>query len=307
MDFLLLAAFLSSIPIVYLIVIATLIVRRKTAGVLMSVAFAALVIAVAAWVILSSGSMDASVVLFALPTAAALAGFFGLLFGRWRSRPDPLRRIIAWGTLAIVVLWLIAALWEGFGHPERREMRRASAAFSLRLEQANDTISAGLHRDPGGQRVFLDRMIRARMDNRAFVLAALEYDSVSAGVLDTLANGTDSTIVHAVARHRNTGAETLTRIYRTRTPASYFLPVLASNRHTPKGILREMATTTSDPAVFSAFRNNPALDCGLLNLLEARLAALPPDTSDYGPFAAEGVQLNAIKPKICSTPAPRLE
>jgi uncharacterized membrane protein len=299
MDYLVLAVLLNSLAIVYLIVIATLIVRRKTAGVLMSVAFAALVIAVAAWMIRSSAATDASVDLFTLPTQAALAGFFGLLFARWRSRPDPLRRIIAWGSLAVVVLYFIAALWEGFGHPERRSMRRASAAFSLRLKQANDTITAGLNRDPGGQRAYLDGMIRSRMDNRGFVLAALEYDSVSAGVLDTLANGTDSTIVHAVARHNNTSAETLTRIYRTRTPASYFAPVLASNRHTPKDILREMATTTSDPAVFRSFRNNPALDCGLLNLLKARLAAMPPDTSDYGPFASEDVQLNAIMPKIC--------
>ena len=310
MDSLLLALFFNWLAVVYLIVIVALIVLHKTAGVFTSVTISALVMAALALTFLRSGRSGVAIEFFTLPTVGAVAGFVGLLFGRWRSSPDSLQRVVAWGLLAIVVIYVLALLWRGITNADAREMReRRSRYEAAGLAIARERIGDGLARHPDAQAAWLDSVILAKINqrDRAFILAALENDSVSAGVLDTLAKGTDSTIVLAVARHPNTGAETLTRIYRTGTQRGYFAAALASNRHTPKDVLREIAATTKDPVVIRSMLHNQALDCNLLKRLEATLEAMPRDSTGRGPFASEAALLKEIKPKICggsSSPTP---
>jgi hypothetical protein len=283
---------------VYLIVIGTLLVRRKMEGVLLSVLFAAITMAVAAWAILGAGSAESDVGLVALPTVGAIAGFIGLMFGRWRARRDALRRVLAWGSMAVLLFYLYSTLRAGIDvRGDTHTVRRESVAFSLELARAKREIQRGIAQHRRAQGAYLDSLLRARMADRALVMSALEKDSVSPGILDTLANSSDSTIVLKVIRNSGTGAATLTRIYRTHPSSSYYYPALASNAHTPKDVLNELATNTRDPWVIHSMLLNPTIDCDVLTRLEATLQGIPQQTNS--PAAYDVTIAKEIRPKIC--------
>ncbi len=284
--------------VVYLIVIATLIIRRKAEGVIVSVVLAAITMAVLAWAIMRAQSAESDVGLVALPTVGAIAGFIGLMFGRWRARRDALRLVIAWGSLVILLFYIYSTLVAGMNVGGTHTARRESVTFSLQLARAEREISRGISERPRAQRrEFIDSLLRSGMSDRALVLAALKQDSISPDILDMLAMGGDSTIVLKVARNPSVETATLTRIYRTHPSSSYYYAAVAANKHTPKDILSEIATKTRDPEVIRSMLLNPTIDCDVLTGLEATLQTIPQKTNS--PAAYDALIVKEIRPKIC--------
>ena len=162
------------------------------------------------------------------------------------------------------------------------------------------------------------------MNDRAFLLAAIPNDSMPAGLLDTLANSPDLGIALEAVRNPNTRAETLDRVYRTKSYPDYFFQALAGHRQTPpnvllelyrrprtitgldiwfagnpatpKEILDELAQTTKDKYVASALLENPSLDCGILTHLAVNLMKTQNQDADK----PNVMRLNERLPTVCA-------
>jgi hypothetical protein len=236
---------------------------------------------------------------------AALAGFFGLTFVRWRTSAHVSHKIGAWLALTGLVLLLAINIVGGINSRARTQTRDGQwTAQSAEISHDRAVIDAALKKRPGNQQQqFLDSSIRANRTNRAFLLAALPHDSISRELLDTLANSPDLGIALETIRNPGASAETLTRIYRTRAYPDYFFQALAAHRHTPPDILRDLhqrpgsisgldiwlagnpstprdvlndiARKSADKHVIAQLLENPALDCGLLTELGVRLTKGP--------------------------------
>jgi hypothetical protein len=235
---------------------------------------------------------------------AALAGFFGLTFVRWRTSAHVSHKIGAWLALTGLVLLLAINIVAGINRRARTQTRDGQwTAQSAEISHDRAVIDAALKKHPGDQQQFLDSSIRANRTNRAFLLAALPHDSISRELLDTLANSPDLGIALETIRNPGASAETLTRIYRTRAYPDYFFQALAAHRHTPPDILRDLhqrpgsisgldiwlagnpstprdvlndiARKSADKHVIAQLLENPALDCGLLTELGVRLTKGP--------------------------------
>lgn len=255
---------------------------------------------------------------------AVIAGILGLAFGGWRTSPGPLRRAAAlvglFGALAIVALNI------GDGLKARHTNSTRDAAWATESEQITadrQSIDSALKENPEHAGQYLDSSIRARINDRDFVIAALPHDSISPGILDTLASSPDLGIALEAVRSPATSAETLTRVYRTHANPDYFFQALAVHRHTPPDILRELyqhpgtmsdldrwlavnpatphdvleqiATTSTDNDVIGQLLANPALDCDLLTQIGVRLTK-PPMRDPSNPNVARATEL---LPDVC--------
>ena len=191
-----------------------------------------------------------------------------------------------------------------------------------------EAIAVALKQNPGRERAWLDSAIRARMIDRSFLLAALQYDSISPVILDSLANSHDPRIALEVVRNRNTAAGTLERVYnRSQIYPDYFIQAIAAHPRTPPRILRdlyreshattgdiwfagnpatpreilaELARTADDTHVIAALLENPSLDCWLQGQLAKNLMKRQNRDADN-----PNVQRLAELVPIC-TPAPAL-
>jgi hypothetical protein len=205
-----------------------------------------------------------------------------------------------------------------FNFTQRAETRnktnardQVQAAYSAEIARDKAEIDGALARNSGRQTAYLDSAIRTRMHDRAFLIAALPHDSISPGILDTLAGSPDLNVALEVIRNPATSAETLTRVYRTASYPDYFFQALAAHRHTPPDILRdlyhrprtisgldiwfagnpsapvdvldEITKTTKESYVISQLIENPAFDCKRLSALGVRLMKQrqrdPPDAN----------------------------
>jgi hypothetical protein len=235
-----------------------------------------------------------------IPLIGALAGFLGLAFGRYRSSNDRSRRIGAWLALAGAVLLVGFNITQGEKtNTKNRSRDDAQAALLAEISLDRKLIAAGLKENPGREREWMDSSIRAHMNDRPFLLAALPRDSISPKILDSLANSPDLGIALEAVRNPNTLPETLERVYRTKSYPDYFFQALAAHRHTPPNVLRELyhrpvtisgldiwfagnpampreildklSRTASDKNIIAALLENPALDCALLGQIGVNL------------------------------------
>jgi hypothetical protein len=205
------------------------------------------------------------------------------------------------------------------------------AAYSAEIERDRALIAAGLGQNENRQRAYLDSSIRSRpVTDRAFLIAALENDSISPGILDTLANSNDLNVALQAVRNPSTDSATLGRVYRTHSMPGYFFQALAGHQHTPPEILREIyvmrprtisgldiwfarnpatprdileriGTTSKERFVISSLLQNPALDCALLEQAARNLQATAhDDTSDN-----TASQIEELRPTLCTKPAPK--
>jgi hypothetical protein len=198
------------------------------------------------------------------------------------------------------------------------------AAQSAEIGRDRDLIAAALKENKNRQGAWLDSSVRARMNDRAFLLAALPNDSMPAGLLDTLANSPDLGITLEAVRNPNTRAETLDRVYRKNSYPDYFFQALAGHPHTPPNVLLklyrrprtvtgldiwfagnpampkealdEIARTTSDKYVEGALLENPSLDCGILSHLAVNLMKTQNRDAD-NPIV---MRLNERLPTVCA-------
>ena len=279
---------LVGVPIAYLVVLGVLLVRRQPRGLALSLLFAAVAVMTAIWAINQSRSSTAGIAFLGIPLMGALGGFLGLTFGRYRTSANPRHRIGAW--LALVGALLLLSLNFTQGTQEKSKNRgrdETQTAFLAEISLDRKVIDAALKENPGREGAWLDSSIRARPNDRAFLLAALHNDSISPDVLDTVANSPDLGIALEAVRNPNTRAETLERVYRTKSYPDYFFQALAAHPHTPPSVFRdlyrrprtitgldywfagnpatpreildEIARTTSDSSVIRQLQGNPAL------------------------------------------------
>lgn len=282
------------LPIAYLVVLAVLAFRRSPRGIGTSLVFFVVAFASGYWAITQSTSSTASLGFLWLPFMCASVGFLGLAFGRWargRADEDP-RRFLGRLALGGAVLIVGITIREGIRTREGNQAREARYQTQVAdVIQARAVIAEGLKENPGRQRDFMDSSIRARMNDRPFLLAALDYDSISPGILDTLATSADRGIALEAVRNPSTQAATLTKVYEQKDYPDYFFQALAGNPNTPPEILRKLYTNpgvissldiwlagnpgtprdvleqitrkTTDESVISRLRENPAVDCAM--------------------------------------------
>lgn len=315
---------LLGIPCAYLVVVIVLAIKRDPRGIGLSLLFFAASVATGVWAIMQSRSSTAGIGFLGIPLIGALAGFLGLAFGRYRTSTEPVRRIGAWLGLAGALLLVSFNIAQGAQtRTKNRGRDDKQAEFSAEVARDRAMVTAALKENRARERAWLDSSIRARINDRAFLLAALPNDSVSAEILDTLANSNDLGIALEAVRNPNTTSETLARVYRTKTYPDYFFQALAAHRHTPPAILRELyrrprtitgleiwfaanpatpkeilseiARTTNERHVVNAMLGNPALDCAVLSQLASNLMKRQNRDADD----AEVARVTELVPTLC--------
>ena len=296
------------VPIAYLVIIVTLLAKRTARGVGVSLLFCALAAGSAYWAITQSRSSTAGIGIIGLPFVGALGGLLGLAFGRWRSSTEHTHSLGAFFGLGGAVLLVAFNIREGTKTQAKNSGRDATqAAHSEEIARDRALISAGLGANENRQRAYLDSSIRARMKDRAFLIAALENDSISPVILDSLASSNDLGIALQAVRNPSTDRATLRRIYSTHSYPDYFFQALAGHPNTPPEIIRELYTkprtitgldgwfarnpgtprdvldqlskTTTSTWAISQLLQNPALDCALLDQAARNLSAMRSDSA----------------------------
>jgi hypothetical protein len=319
------------IPLAYVAMLVSLLARRSRTGVGFSLIFFVLAAGTAYWGIIQSRSSTAGIGMLVLPFIGAAGGFFGLAFGRWRASTDPGRSVGALLGLGGAVLLVAFNLREGFKTTAKNRVSdEKQAAYSAEIERDRALIAAGLAQNENRQRAYLDSSIRSRpVTDRAFLIAALENDSISPGILDTLANSNDLNVALQAVRNPNTNSATLARVYRTHSVPYYFFQALAGHQHTPPEILREIymmrprtisgldiwfarspatprdileriATTSKERFVLSSLLQNPVLDCALLEQAARNIGSAPADSA-----ANASVQIEELRPTLCAKAMPK--
>jgi hypothetical protein len=292
------------LPIVFLLVVARVALGRDWRAIAWSLGFAAAAVISAVWSIQQSRSSTAGIGYLGVPFLAAIGGLLGLAFGRWRTSLDAPRRIAAWLALVAAVALIGVSIHEGRATRAKNATRDdAQAIMSATIARDRESIDDALKKNPGHEREYLDSAIRTRMNDRAFLLAALPHDSISSTLLDTLANSSDLGVTLEAVRNPNTSAETLSRIYKTHSYPDYFFQALAAHRNTPPDILRslhhnsgvmsnldmwlagnpstpkdvleDIGKSATDQHVIAQLLENPALDCGVLTQVGVRLTKAP--------------------------------
>lgn len=315
---------LIGIPVAYLAVLGTLLAKRSPRGIGISLLFFALAAGSALWGIFQSRSSTAGIGLIGIPFIGALSGFLGLAFGRWRSSTGLNGRIAAFVALAGAVLLVAFNIREGTRTVAKNKVRdEAQAAHTVEIARHRELIAAGLKENPDRQRVWIDSSIRSRMSDRAFLIAALENDSVSPEILDTLANSNDLGIALMAVRNPNASSETLARVYRRHSYPNYFFQAIAGNPSTPPEIIRELytkprtitgldgwfarnpatprdvlekiANSSTSTWAISQLLQNPALDCPLFEQAARNLLAAPSDSA-----TRVLAQVEELRPRLCA-------
>ena len=311
-------------PVAYAVVLVTLAIKREWRGLALSLLFAAAVVASAVWAMDQSRSSTRGLAFLGFPLMAALGGFLGLAFGRYRTSTDVSRRIGAWlglaATLALIGFNISGGLKE---KTKNRGRDVTQAAFSAEISRDRDSIKAALKANPGRERAWLDSSVRTRMTDRAFLLAALPNDSMSPGLLDTLANSPDLNIALEAVRNPNTRPETLEHVYRTNSYPDYFFQALAAHHNTPPKVLLELyrrpqtitgldiwfagnpstphdvldqiSRTATDRSIIAALLENSSLDCGMLT----RIAITTMKTQNRDADNVNVARVSELVPKLC--------
>ena len=286
--------------LVYFVVLVILAVKKQSKGIATSLIFFAVAVTVGYWSIIQSRSSTAALGFLWLPFLGTVVGFLGLVFGRWarESPPREPRRILGWLALVASVALVGYTGAEGMRTKTRNNWRdQERAAYNAELFRNREVIATGLRANAGRERAYLDSSILARLDDRAFLLAALHNDSISASVLDTVAKSADRGIVLEAIRNPATSAETLKRVYELDRPDYFYQALaghantppeilrklhanpgmissldiwLAGNPATPRDVLREIAGNTRDEHVLIRLVQNPSIDCAVAGM--ARMA-----------------------------------
>ena len=312
------------LPLGYLAALVVLLSRKERRGIALSLLFLGIALATGFWAITQSRSSTAGIGFLFLPSIATVAGFLGLAFGRYRADPEPAFRLGAWISMAAALVLVSCNIAEGAKTRTKNRIRdNYQAEFSAEVARDRKQIDTALAANAGRERSWLDSSIRARMSDRAFLLAALTHDSVSPEVLDTVANLDDLGVALEAVRNPNASGATLERVYRSKQYPDYFFQALAAHRHTPPAILRELfkrprtitgleiwfagnpstpreildqiARTTADRSVISQLIENPATDCGILTEVAVNLMKKQNRDADDPNVA----RLNELLPSKC--------
>ena len=318
-----------AIPLAYFATLVVMLFKRDARGLGISLSFFAATLGAGAWSITQSRSSTAGIGFLFLPIIGAIAGFLGLAFGRWRDSEESARKVIAWLALAGAVALVFVNIAEGLQTIDKNKVRdNQYAQFSAEIARDREVIAAGVQQNAGRQRVWIDSAIRANINDRAFLLAALPNDSVSPDILDALANGKDLSVTLEALRNPNARAQTLARVYHAASYPDYFFQAVAAHRNTPPDVLRDLynrpatitgldiwfagnpstpkdvlsaiARKTTDRNVIAALLENTALDCTTLSQLSVNLMKDQNRDADNPSVA----RLNERLPEVCRNTTP---
>lgn len=291
---------LGLLPLGYVIVLGVLLFRRDARGIGISLLFFAAFLAAGTWAITRSRASTAGIGFLFLPAEASIAGILGLLFGRFRNSPVEKYRYGSWLSLFAGVALIAFTIWSGVQVNALNASRdNQQARYSAAIASNRQQIDASLQANPGRQRAWLDSSIRARLNDRAFLLAALPHDSISSEVIDTVAYNPDLGVTLEALRNPNASAQTLERVYRTTSYPDYFYQALAAHHNTPDSVLRKLhqnpgvisgldiwlagnpstpkdvlvdiGRKTTDRQVVAALLENPSADCATMSALAENL------------------------------------
>ena len=158
------------------------------------------------------------------------------------------------GAAAMIAIWLVASA-TFFARIDDEQQDPQSAAIA----RERQTIAAALRENPGREREWLDSSIRARRNDRTFLLAALPNDSISPSLLDTLAKSLDLSVALEAIRNPSTETATLETVYRRNFRPAFLMEALAAHQRTPPYIFRELYHPDRDSANLDVwFAGNPA-------------------------------------------------
>jgi hypothetical protein len=315
---------LIGVPIAYLVVLIGMLFRRDPRGIVVSLLFGAIAATTGLWAIFQSRSSTAGIAVLGIPMMAAIGGFLGLAFGRFRTSTNPTYRIGAWVGLAGVLLLVSYNISQGMQtKAKNRGTDAKQTEFSAEVARDREMIASALAANPGRESTWLDSSIRTRMNDRAFLLAALPNHSVSPDILDSLANSPDWGIALESVRNPNARAETLERVYRTKSYPDYFFQPLAAHKNTPPKVLLELyhrpqtitgldiwfagnpstpreildkiSRTSTDRSVIGVLLENPSLDCALLGQVGVNLLRVQHRDADD----PNVVRVSSLLPTVC--------
>lgn len=313
-----------AIPLVYLATLIVLALKRDPRGIVVSLLLCLATFASGWWSIKQSRASTAGIGFVFLPVIAALSGLLGLGFARWRVIDDPRVKLVAWLAFAASIAIIVLNVGEGAQTIAKNKTRDDfQNRFEAEIARDRDSITAARKANPGRERAWLDSAIRARMNDRAFLLAALPTDSVSPDLLDSLARRNDLNVSLEALRNPNTRAETLERVYHTATYPEYFFYAVASHRNTPPAIMRELyhrpgartsvdiwfagnpstpkdilvdiAATTTDWDVVNALLGNTSVDCPTMTALAQNLMKKQNRSAD-NPYVQ---RFSEVYPVVC--------
>lgn len=298
------------LPAAYLVGLVHLARKGDRRGLGISLLFFLVSVAVGFWAITRSRSSTAGIGILFLPLLGAIAGGLALGFAYWRSSPETGARIAGWLCLGGAVLVVGSQLVQGERTIERNRARDdKQAAHERDIARERRALADTLRENAGQESEVVDRLIRARMNDRAFMIPALESEFVSPDVLDSAARSTDMGVVLQALRNPNTPGETLARVYREASYPDYYFQTLAAHANTPPAILRaiyerprtiggldiwfagnaatprdildRISRTTRDVNVIQKLLQNPTLDCALLNQTASSLGASDRPADEY--------------------------
>jgi len=315
---------LIGLPIAYVVVLIGMLIRRDPRGIVVSLLFGAIAVTTGMWAIFQSRSSTAGIAILGIPMMAAFAGFLGLAFGRFRTSTNPTYRIGAWVGLAGVLLLVSYNVSQGMQTKSKNRGKDAKQAeFSAEVARDREMIASAFKANPGRESAWLDSSIRTRMNDRAFLLAALPNHSISPEILDSLANSPDLGIALESVRNPNARSETLERVYRTKSYPDYFFQAVAAHKNTPpkvlldlyhrpqtitgldiwfagnpsspREILDKISRTSTDRSVIGVLLENPSLDCPLLGQVGVNLLRVQHRDADD----ANVVRVSNLLPTVC--------
>ena len=260
-----------AIPLAYLATLIWLLIKRDSRGLGLSLLFFAATLFAGAWAITQSRASTAGIGFLLLPLTGAVAGFFGLAFGRWRNADESVRKVIAWLGLAGAVALVVLNIVQGVQTIAKNKTRdNQQGQFSAQIAHNREEIAAAIQANPARQRIWLDSAIRANMNDPAFLIAALPNDSISADVLDSVARTHELNVTLEAIRNPNTRPETLSWVYQNASYPFYFFQTLAAHRNTPPDIMRKLYTQNTIGGLDIWFAGNPSTPKEILGDIAAR-------------------------------------
>ena len=139
--------------------------------------------------------------------------------------------------LLMPFVWQVYATLETLSKNKARdsEYARQSMAINDNTKELARLLSAS----PGKESAILGQKA-ANTNDRTVLIPIAESTFASADLLETLSRSTDSGVVQAVVRNKNTASKTLVWVYRNHNYPPSFYMSLSGNANTPDAILHEL-------------------------------------------------------------------
>ena len=248
---------LFGLPLFFVVFWIVCLIRGPRTGLLLSLILCASTMASGYWAITQSRASTAGIGVLFLPGIGALSGFLALAFARLRRNSLPLMRAAAWVCLIASLGVTASGLFSGKQTQtinQRRDQQDAEDRHAIAA--AREAIAELMRQNAGNEDAVLEAEITRRLEDRNFLIAALETPFVTEDRLDWVRAQGD--LVLSVARNPRTRSNTLDRIYQkaNSAPSRYNqraeFQALAQHANTPAAILRAIA---DDPMFHPCLRS----------------------------------------------------